>query len=403
MEAYDIFMLIRLQIACFVFSLIIAIPFFAIKRAVSYANKMFSYVLAFQFIFLIADIINIITLSNASAVHPVVSKLVYIVYVAAISVLICMTFLYMRSLLKDDQRKWLMMVLSIPVLAGVVIAAVIPWEYAETAWGNHNSGNAVYSVFFIVSVYTLLTLISAIRNRAGLDADKIRLFSITLFLYIFMTLLRFFAPALQMTSLGTTVLIIAIYLTMENPDRILRGMYLKEKVNAEEAAKKIEEFAYIDILTGIMNRRQFMELATAQVERTKRQNGTAYLIIFDIDYFKKVNDTYGHLVGDKVLKSVTERINEVIRPYDLFGRFGGEEFTVFVSDISKTDIENYAERLRLSINSAPMVFPEATLTVSASFGIASVTRANNLDGVIHFADEALYKAKSEGRNRVVMA
>ena len=142
-----------------------------------------------------------------------------------------------------------------------------------------------------------------------------------------------------------------------------------------------------------------MNLASAQIERVTRQGSNAYFIIFDIDHFKKVNDTFGHLIGDKVLKCVADRVKKALRPYDIFGRYGGEEFTIFVSDISSTDIANYAERIRRAICGEPMEFMDTKLTASASFGIAPVT-PKKLEAIIHIADEALYKAKQEGRNRV---
>jgi len=170
--------------------------------------------------------------------------------------------------------------------------------------------------------------------------------------------------------------------------------------------KKLKEIAYKDSLTGIMNRQHFMDLALSQYERAKRsseKNENAFVIMFDIDYFKKVNDTYGHLVGDKVLICLAERVKEVIRPYDLFARYGGEEFIMFISDIDEEDIKKHAERIRRKINDTPMVFDEAELTISASLGVAPVMAADDLTGAIKLADEALYKAKNAGRNRFIIA
>ena len=146
-----------------------------------------------------------------------------------------------------------------------------------------------------------------------------------------------------------------------------------------------------------------MELASSQFERAKRTAVSSFIIMFDVDHFKNVNDTYGHIMGDKVLICIAERVQKAIRPYDLFGRYGGEEFIMLVSDINEKDIENYTERMRAAINNISMVFDQTELTVSASFGVASVTAADSLHGVINIADEALYKAKNSGRNNVTMA
>ena len=167
--------------------------------------------------------------------------------------------------------------------------------------------------------------------------------------------------------------------------------------------KKLEEIANTDELTEIANRRHFMELASAQFERTKRTNAESFIILFDADHFKSVNDTYGHVIGDRVLKCIAGRVREVKRPYDIFGRYGGEEFILFVTDINNEDIENYAERIRKAVCDAPMPFDETELTVCISCGVASVKSAGDLTGVIEIADEALYKAKNTGRNKVVIA
>jgi len=170
-----------------------------------------------------------------------------------------------------------------------------------------------------------------------------------------------------------------------------------------EMERKIKKIAHTDPLTGILNRLRFMDLTAKQIERIKRTCSNSYIVLFDLDYFKNINDTYGHIIGDRVLKCVTERVGSTIRPYDIFGRYGGEEFILFISDITETDAKNNTERIRSAICDAPMVFEDLRLTVSASFGVASVVAADNIKDVINIADKALYRAKNEGRNRVVMA
>jgi diguanylate cyclase (GGDEF)-like protein len=166
-------------------------------------------------------------------------------------------------------------------------------------------------------------------------------------------------------------------------------------------AKRLEEISYTDALTGVMNRRHFMDLADAQIDRVKRQKSGGFIVIFDIDHFKEVNDEHGHLVGDKVLKEIADRINRTIRQYDVFGRYGGEEFVLFVTDISESDMREHAERMRLAICSEPMDFDEAEVTVSVSLGVASVNSAGSIYGILRKADDALFKAKEGGRNMVV--
>jgi diguanylate cyclase (GGDEF)-like protein len=175
---------------------------------------------------------------------------------------------------------------------------------------------------------------------------------------------------------------------------------IRDITGAVAFTKMLEEIAYTDPLTGIVNRRHFMSAVEPQIERIKRSGTRAYIVLFDIDRFKQVNDTYGHVVGDKALKGVTDRVRDTIRAYDMFGRYGGEEFILFIDDIEEKDILSYIERVRLAICSSPMAFEETALTISASFGIARIIPEKGLDAAIKLADTALYAAKNSGRNNV---
>jgi len=169
-------------------------------------------------------------------------------------------------------------------------------------------------------------------------------------------------------------------------------------------AKKLEEMAHYDALTSICNRRFFMELAGAQIARSLRTGTECFLLIFDLDHFKMVNDTYGHTAGDKVLRDVAQRVKKTIRPYDILGRYGGEEFIVMMSDvkaINKDNVMTAAERIRLVICSTPVEFEGTLIPVAASLGVARAAPVNDLPTAIKCADEALYMAKNQGRNRVI--
>lgn len=161
-----------------------------------------------------------------------------------------------------------------------------------------------------------------------------------------------------------------------------------------------EQMAISDPLTGIFNRRHFMEIMLINIEKARRKNEDCYFIMFDIDGFKQVNDTYGHQIGDMVLIEVTDRIKNHIRPYDLFARYGGEEFIIFTADISKTDVKDMTERLRASLCDSKYEYDKVSINSSASFGIAHIYDYN-LDKAIKHSDEALYMAKKKGRNCVV--
>jgi len=164
---------------------------------------------------------------------------------------------------------------------------------------------------------------------------------------------------------------------------------------------ELEKMARTDSLTGIFNRSSFMELALIQFKKSASANGNCFVVIFDLDHFKKVNDNYGHQAGDEVLKACVLRTKNTVRSYDVLARYGGEEFIILVTDIDKTDIQNLAERIRQSISETPIEVGGAHISVTASFGIALANMSTDLDTAIGFADTALYKAKEEGRNRVV--
>jgi diguanylate cyclase (GGDEF)-like protein len=164
--------------------------------------------------------------------------------------------------------------------------------------------------------------------------------------------------------------------------------------------KQLEDAAYTDGLTGIFNRRHFMELVLAQIERTRRAQAPSCVLLFDLDFFKNVNDTYGHLAGDEVLRFVAQKVKRTVRTYDIVARYGGEEFVVFLSD---TDIETatqLAERIRENISAAPCVYEGIEIPITCSIGVTKVDENALVDDVLKRADQAMYQAKESGRNRV---
>jgi diguanylate cyclase (GGDEF)-like protein len=168
-------------------------------------------------------------------------------------------------------------------------------------------------------------------------------------------------------------------------------------------SEELRDLANKDALTDVLSRRCFMELGLTQIERSLRTRRECFIIIFDLDRFKAVNDRYGHLAGDKVLRETAQLVKKSMRPYDLLGRYGGEEFIVLMPDIDKANVINAAERIRLDVFKTPVIFEGKEIPISASFGIAYAAPVNDMSAAIKYADEALYQAKSEGRNRVVFS
>ena len=168
----------------------------------------------------------------------------------------------------------------------------------------------------------------------------------------------------------------------------------------KQTRAELAVLAKSDPLTGIYNRRHFAELAQMDIERARRFNEKSHVILIDADYFKKVNDTYGHLIGDKVLIEFAKRMKEIIRPYDLLARYGGEEFIIYMPNSNTEGVAAAAERLRLRICDYPFTFADVSINMSASFGVAIIDD-DGIEKAINNADTALYRAKEEGRNRAV--
>ena len=173
-----------------------------------------------------------------------------------------------------------------------------------------------------------------------------------------------------------------------------------ERRNMEEA---LRDMASKDPLTGIYNRRSFMELARQQLARSHRFNEPMSVVVLDVDHFKKINDTYGHATGDDALRMVAGACLSILREYDILGRLGGEEFVVVLPGTTPDESRVVAERLRRHIARMPVPGPEGRFHLAASMGIAGVEpTGDTLEKAIHRADLALYRAKREGRNRVVI-
>jgi diguanylate cyclase (GGDEF)-like protein len=166
----------------------------------------------------------------------------------------------------------------------------------------------------------------------------------------------------------------------------------------------VERQASTDGLTELPNRRLFEETLASEISRAERFGGALALVLADLDDFKKVNDRYGHQAGDDVLREFAEVLRETVRDIDLAARYGGEEFAVLLPQTDLEGAESLAERLREAMAERRMSFvPGAAFTVTASFGVAAFPDAETPAALFAAADEALYRAKSAGKNCVVCA
>ncbi|MGV3483955.1 MAG: diguanylate cyclase [Planctomycetaceae bacterium] len=194
---------------------------------------------------------------------------------------------------------------------------------------------------------------------------------------------------------------------LHSGDTIQLGAFIFKFLSADSVESKYHETVYSaitrDALTGAMNRRYLLESLRRELARAVRQQTVVSVLMLDIDHFKQVNDTQGHLVGDEVLREFGARLLAVCRDDDLLARYGGEEFCIVLSSTTRHDALEMAERCRAAIAERRFQTSAGDLSISASFGLAcfdpqSPTTAHEL---LRAADERLYEAKRRGRNRVV--
>lgn len=185
-------------------------------------------------------------------------------------------------------------------------------------------------------------------------------------------------------------------------DVILISMALADRMKITQEKKLIaEKEAKTDSLTGLLNRRSYYEVSKVEYQRLIRHNSLLSVVMLDIDDFKKINDTYGHHVGDKALQSVTSSIKEAIREYDYAFRMGGDEFLIFLPETNETQAFSLAERIRTSIENIKLKAHRDDITITCSFGISQFkSKDANIEAVARRADEALYGVKRSGKNRV---
>ena len=180
----------------------------------------------------------------------------------------------------------------------------------------------------------------------------------------------------------------------------LRTKWLQDELRARNA--ELDRVSRIDMLTNIYNRRHLDEHLRRAIAAARRHDRTVGVLLVDIDHFKDVNDRYGHLSGDQVLKEVAARLQSTMRTEDALGRWGGEEFIAVLSETPSGSVGVIAERMRQAIAGAPFVLDDGS-QIPVTVSVGHVSGTDDAEILVHRADDALYVAKAEGRNRVAAA
>jgi diguanylate cyclase (GGDEF)-like protein len=291
----------------------------------------------------------------------------------------------------------------------VFSAAAIGLAYAAASWtfrslppqvAGSSPGNAGHAALWCLAVAGCDVLAWAVNNTLITAAIKVsdptarirELFS---------------REALYGDYLQWTVAVLVTAMTAFSPVMLAFAWPIVMVQRRHMMHKQLVSRTRIDEKTGLLNMTAWEREATAAITRAVRTGAPLAVAIIDIDHFKAVNDSHGHLTGDKVLRAVSDRFTQMMRAGDKVGRFGGEEFVLLLLDAGTDDAYRIAERLRLSIANSPIsVEPPGTavnaINVTVSIGVATLnnaTRRTTMD-MIAAADSALYRAKREGRNRV---
>jgi len=185
--------------------------------------------------------------------------------------------------------------------------------------------------------------------------------------------------------------------------RAMRQSLYRRGLKLKEAYRRIEELAELDELTGSLNRRSIMRALDEEIARAQRLNNPCSVALIDLDWFKRINDAYGHPTGDEVLRTFAITVFANIRTIDKFGRYGGEEFLLLLPDTTEQEAAQMLDRLRLIVSELDWSAFSAGMRVTISAGVTTLRRDENTDTLLARADRALYASKAGGRNRITSA
>jgi diguanylate cyclase (GGDEF)-like protein len=205
------------------------------------------------------------------------------------------------------------------------------------------------------------------------------------------------------TQMNIIILSALTLLTIGGFNSILFFIVWKQEIRLDKAQQQLKDLGTTDELTGLRNRRYIMTRLKEEFQRAVRSELPVSVIMIDIDHFKKINESAGRTFGDVVLRTVADRLRLDLREYDLLGRTGGEEFLVILPEAESRKAHDVAHRLLQAVSSEDITAAENTVNVTLSAGVTTLKERDlSIDTILSRADDALYKAKNEGRNRAVI-
>lgn len=281
------------------------------------------------------------------------------------------------------------------------------------------------SIFFITLIPLAVTLVLEIKNYTHVLYKQMTLILVCItitiacyelgyrgLIYVFPTIfIYFFLFNVRIACVFSSIYVMAALICALHAaplDMVLRfsvsifDCIIFGAIFAHIIHKQRQELFYLastDELTGALNRKQLRQYLETSIHTLKHQQMGACLVLIDIDFFKKVNDNFGHLIGDQLLKKFSQHIQSQLRKNDLLFRFGGEEFLVLLTDINQTEANTVAEKLRNSISEQR--FLDKTTKITCSIGVADLRADEDPETWLKACDNLLYQAKNNGRNRVV--
>jgi diguanylate cyclase (GGDEF)-like protein len=208
-----------------------------------------------------------------------------------------------------------------------------------------------------------------------------------------------YPPTVECIHFGFAVIVLAGIAVLAGRMSAMRGRLKQQKLELEHALERIGQMAMLDELTGLVNRRHMLNLMEVEQARLRRSGGSMVIALIDIDLFKRINDSHGHQAGDAVLKAFAESSRRALRAGDVLARWGGEEFLLMLPSTAPDEALAVVERLRQRLGALSFEHIAPNLKVTFSAGLSLCSGTDPLGGAIERADQGMYRAKSQGRNR----